>query len=97
MVNLGDKRRGESTPSTDVLDEAAAVIELIDSDSESITLVDVTPVNRTHNFHNFSLETPEFLDDLYLRIVDRNTPHSRGFYHPKTPQGANYRVLTPGR
>ncbi len=97
LVNLGDSRRGESTLSADMLDEAAAVAELIDPDSELVTLVDVTPVNRTRNFHNFSLETPEFFNDLYLRLVNQQTPHSRGLYNLQTPEGTSYWVLTPGR
>ena len=97
LVNLGDSRRGESTLSTDMLAEAASIAELIDPDSELVTLVDVTPVNRTRNFHNFSLETPEFFDDLYLRLTNEKTPHSRGLYHLKTPEDAGYWVLTPGR
>ena len=97
LVNLGDSRRGESTLSADMLEEAAAVVDLLDPDSELVTLVDVTPVNRTRNFHNFSLETPEFFDDLYLRLINEQTPHSRGLYHLQTPKGADYWVLTPGR
>jgi hypothetical protein len=80
-----------------MLDEAASIAELIDPDSELITLVDVTPVNRTRNFHNFSLETPEFFDDLYLRLTNEKTPFSRGLYRLQTPEGASYWVLTPGR
>ena len=97
LVNLGDTRRGESTLSLDMLDEAARVAELIDPDSDLITLVDVTPVNRTRNFHNFSLETPEFFDDLFLRLTNEQTPHARSLYRLQTPEGANYWVLTPGR
>ena len=73
LINRG-LRGGESTLSPDQLDEAARVAELIDPDDERLTLVDVTPVNRTRNFHNFSLETPEFFDDLYLRLTNRYTP-----------------------
>jgi esterase/lipase superfamily enzyme len=97
LVNLGDSRRGESTLSTDMLAEAASIAELIDPDSELVTLVDVTPVNRTRNFHNFSLETPEFFDDLYLRLTNEQTPSSRGLYPLQTQQGESYWVLTPGR
>jgi len=97
LVNLGESRRGESALSTDMLDEAASIAELIDPDSELVTLVDVTPVNRTRNFHNFSLETPEFFDDLFLRLTNEKTPHARSLYRLQTPQGANYWVLTPGR
>jgi len=97
LINFGDSRRGESTLSTDMLDEAASIVDLIDPDSELVTLVDVTPVNRTRNFHNFSLETPEFFDDLFLRLTNEQTPYSRALYSLQTPEGANYWVLTPGR
>jgi len=97
LVNLGEKRRGESTLSTDMLDEAASIIELVDPDSELVTLVDVTPVNRTRNFHNFSLETPEFFDDLFMRLTNEKTPLTRSLYRLQTSEGSHYWVLTPGR
>jgi tetratricopeptide (TPR) repeat protein len=80
-----------------MLEEAVKVMDLIDPDSELITLVDVTPVNRTRNFHNFSLETPEFFDDLFLRLTNDNTPRSRLLYQFQTPDGAVYWILTRGR
>jgi esterase/lipase superfamily enzyme len=92
-----DPRRGESTLSPDMLDEAERITRLIDPDSNLVTLVDVTPVNRTRNFHNFSLETPEFFDDLFLRLTNKQTPHSRRIYGLQTPEGKTYWVLTPGR
>lgn len=91
------RRRGESTLTPDQLDEAIRVAELIEPDSELVTLVDVTPVNRTRNFHNYSLETPEFFDDLYLRLTNEITPRSRLIYPIRTPDGAVYWVLTRGR
>jgi len=92
-----DARRGESTLSPDMLDEANSVSALIEPGEDLIDLVDVTPVNRTRNFHNFSLETPEFFDDLYLRLTNDKTPDSRLIYRFQTDDGANYWVLTPGR
>ncbi len=92
-----DTRRGESTLSRRMLEEAAKVSKLVEQDSDLVTLVDVTPVNRTRNFHNFSLETPEFFDDLYLRLINEKTPHSRKLYRLQTPEGTNYWVLTSGR
>ena len=89
--------RGESTLTPNQLEEAIRVSELIDPDSQLVTLVDVTPVNRTRNFHNFSLETPEFFDDLYLRLTNENTPSSRLRYQVKTSDGTVYWVLTRGR
>jgi hypothetical protein len=62
-----------------------------------VTLVDVTPVNRTRNFHNFSLETPQFYDELYLRLVNEEMPHSRPMYKVDTLSGRAYWILTQGR
>jgi esterase/lipase superfamily enzyme len=96
IINRG-RRRGESTLSTDQLDEAVRFAELVEPDSDLVTLVDVTPVNRTRNFHNFSLETPEFFDDLYLRLSNQRTPRSRLIYQVRTQEGEVYWILTRGR
>ena len=90
-------RRGESTLSPDQLDEAVRIAELIEPGDNRMDLVDVTPVNRTRNFHSFSLETPEFFDDLYLRLVNYEMPDSRLLYQIKTEDGEVYWVLTRGR
>ncbi len=95
-----ERRLGESTVdpgNPDQFDEAARAFELAQDDPEHVTLVDVTPVNRTRNFHNFSLETPEFYDDLFLRLTNEETPRSRLQYRVETPAGAKYWVLTRGR
>jgi esterase/lipase superfamily enzyme len=96
IVNRG-RRAGESTLSPDQLDEAIALSGLVEASDGHILLVDVTPVNRTRNFHNFSLETPEFFDDLYLRITNDRMPQSRSLYQKRTADGAYYWVLTRGR
>ena len=54
-------------------------------------------LNRTRNFHNFSLETPEFFDDLFLRFTDTDLPQTRELYFLETEKGARYVVLTRGR
>ena len=99
VLNRG-RRSGEATlnpRNPDQFEEAARVLELVEPNSELVTLVDVTPVNRTRNFHNFSLETPEFFDDLFLRLTNTNTPTNRLIYQVRTPDGAVYSVLTRGR
>jgi len=96
LINRG-ARGGESTLKTDQLEEAIRVADIMDPGDDSITLVDVTPVNRTRNFHNFSLETPEFFDDLFLRLVNTTTPRNRLVYQIQTPDGTVYSVLTRGR
>jgi len=99
VLNRG-RRLGESTFDTanpDQSEEAAKAFELVEPGRDLVTLVDVTPVNRTRNFHNFSLETPEFFDDLYLRLTNTETPRTRLQYRVLTPTGAEYWVLTRGR
>ncbi len=99
VLNLG-RRLGESTvdPSNpDQAEEANSLLQLIEPDKELINLVDVTPINRTRNFHNFSLETPEFFDDLYLRLINADTPRSRLQYPLRLPDNRVYWVLTRGR
>lgn len=99
VINRG-RRLGESTvdPSNpDQWDEALAAFEMLTPGDDRVTLIDITPVNRTRNFHNFSLETPEFFDDLYLRIINDETPRSRLQYRVKTANGVEYWVLTKGR
>jgi esterase/lipase superfamily enzyme len=95
-----ERRLGESTVDTrnpDQYEEAALALELVEPNSDLVTLVDVTPVNRTRNFHNFSLETPEFFDDLFLRLSNDEMPRSRLQYRVRTPRGVEYWVLTRGR
>ena len=92
-----EHRLGESTVGPDQLEEAERIAELMEPGSDRIDLVDVTPVNRTRNFHNFSLETPEFFDDLYLRLSNRPIPRSRLLYPVRAPEGQVYWVLTRGR
>ena len=99
VINRG-RRLGEGTlnpRNPDQSEEAARILELVEPNNELVTLVDVTPVNRTRNFHNFSLETPEFFDDLFLRLTNTNTPSNRLVYQIRTPDGAVYSVLTRGR
>lgn len=94
------RRLGESTvdpANPDQFEEAAEALELVEPEGQRVALVDVTPINRTRNFHNFSLETPEFFDDLYLRLMNDRTPQSRLLYSLRTPGGQTYWVLTRGR
>ena len=95
-----ERRLGQSTvdlSNPDQSEEAAKAFELVVPESDLVTLVDVTPVNRTRNFHNFSLETPEFFDDLYLRLTNPQAPRTRLQYRVVSKSGAEYWVLTRGR
>jgi esterase/lipase superfamily enzyme len=95
-----DRRLGQSTvnPSNpDQSDEAIKAYSLVEPNSDRIIVVDVTPINRTRNFHNFSLETPEFFDDLFLRITNVDIPQSRLRYAVRATDGTEYWVLTRSR
>jgi esterase/lipase superfamily enzyme len=96
LVNR-EARLGESTLGPDQFEEAARVADLMHPGDRVISLVDVTPVNRTRNFHNFSLETPEYFDDLFLRLSNETPTRSRLLYRIETPDGRVYSVLTRGR
>ena len=96
LINRG-ARVGESSLSPDMMDETEMVADMIRTDGDIVTLIDVTPINRTRNFHNFSLETPEFFDDLFLRLTSAQSPTNRRIYAVRTPEGETYWVLTRGR
>ena len=99
LINRG-LRLGESTlnpGNPGQVQQTERISELLKAGDDSLVLVDVTPVNRTRNFHNFSLETPEFFDDLFLRFTGNEIPKSRELYFLETPQGVRYFVLTRGR
>ena len=92
----GGRRLGESSLNPRQIPGTLPVVDYFPAPGE-VTVVDVTPVNRTRNFHNFSLETPEFYDDIFLRLANPQTPRSRLRYPVQTPNGTIYWVLTRGR
>ncbi|MDG2411408.1 MAG: alpha/beta fold hydrolase [Halioglobus sp.] len=99
LLNRG-QRLGESTlnpGNPGQLRQSENIAGLLAAGDDGLVMVDVTPVNRTRNFHNFSLETPEFFDDLFLRLTDDALPKTRELYSLQTPEGARYFVLTRGR
>jgi len=99
LLNRG-QRLGESTlnpGNPGQLRQSENIAGLLAAGDDGLVMVDVTPVNRTRNFHNFSLETPEFFDDLFLRLTDDALPKTRELYSLQTPEGVRYFVLTRGR
>ena len=94
------RRLGESSLSkedAELLDTVETAFELVEPGSDRVSLVDVTPINRTRNFHNFSLEVSEYFDDIFLRLTNPETPENRLRYQFRTPDGKAYWVLTRGR
>ena len=88
---------GLSQTDAQTAEEIEELLALADPDSERLTLIDVTPVNRTRNFHNFSLEVPEYFDDVFLRLTNPDIPRNRLRYQFRTARGKLYSVLTRGR
>ncbi len=84
-------------PGDEPIAEVEVVLDLMEPGDRRLELVDVTPVNRTRNFHNFSLEVPEFFDDIFLRLSNAEIPLNRLRYELLTPEGKAYSVLTRGR
>lgn len=95
LLNRGRRLGQTSMRPTDI----NRSLRVVDHDPEKgeVVVVDVTAVNRTRNFHNFSLETPEFYDDVYLRLSNREMPRTRLTYPVEAPSGTIYWVLTRGR
>jgi hypothetical protein len=81
----------------DQLTEAAKIAALLDPGSDRLALIDVAAVNRTRTFHDFSLETPEFFDDHFVRLLNGEMPQTCELYHIKPPDGISYYLLTRGR
>ena len=94
-ARLGESSLDPTNPSQ--IEEAERFARLLEPGEDRLALIDVTAVNRTRNFHNFSLETPEFYDDLFLRLTTEGFPKSRELYDVEMPDGRRYFVLTEGR
>lgn len=93
----GEARAGESTLEPDQLPEAVRLAQLVEPNDDLVTVVDVTPVNRTRNFHNFYVESPEFFDDLYMRLAASDASVNRRIHPVVAPDKSTYWVLTRGR
>jgi esterase/lipase superfamily enzyme len=61
--------------------------------SAEIEVVDVTPINRHRNLHHFLTDDPQFLDELYLRLLRPTDPVSRRLYAVRTTAGVSSWIL----
>ncbi len=60
---------------------------------DSISIVDVTPINKAGAGHLYYIQTPEFYDDFYLRLFEDSTPHNRHLYLVNVKEGVDYWVM----
>jgi esterase/lipase superfamily enzyme len=79
----------------DQLDEASAMLYLKSLQPEKYSVVDVTPINTASYKHGYYLEAPEFYDDFYLRIFDKEPHMNRNLYLVKYKGKVDLWVLQP--
>jgi esterase/lipase superfamily enzyme len=60
---------------------------------DEIEVVDVTPVNRNRNRHNFLTDDPLFLDELYVRLLRPGDPTNRRLYPVRAQEGMSFWIL----
>lgn len=64
---------------------------------DKIALVDVTPINRASFRHGYYLESPEFFDDLYMRVIGKQANINRRLYLMQVKDKVDCWVLVGGR
>jgi esterase/lipase superfamily enzyme len=75
------------------LNEAKGLLYLKSMDPDKVTVIDVTPINEASFKHGYYLESPEFFDDFYQRIFDKQPNVNRRLYLLKTNNNTDYWVL----
>lgn len=75
------------------IDAAADLLEIHEPGASSPKLVDATPVNRTRNLHHFFTDSPEFFDDLYLRLLRPLDHDGRNLYDIRRSDRSSYWIL----
>lgn len=74
-------------------DEAKQLLYLKSLLPDKVALIDVTPINKASYKHGYYLEAPEFFDDFYLRIFEKQPHINRRLYLLKTKDNTDYWVL----
>lgn len=95
MITQGD-RLGRQRPrikDPHQLEEMKDLIYLKSMDPDRITIIDVTPINHSSFKHGYYLESPEFFDDFYQRVFDKQPNVNRRLYLLKVKDGTDYWLL----
>lgn len=94
----GEQRLGRQRLETpEQLDEAKDILYLKSLDPEKLTLIDVTPINKSSASHGYYLEDTEFFDDVYTRFFDKEPNTNRRLYLLKYTDNVDYWVLQGGK
>ena len=75
------------------LEETKDLLYLKSMDPDKFTIIDVTPINQASYKHGYYLESPEFFDDCYMRIFDKEPNVNRRLYLLKAKDNTDYWVL----
>lgn len=78
------------------MEEGKDMLYLKSLSPDKITLIDVTPINKASYGHGYYLESPEFYDDFYMRILDKEPNVNRRLYLLKYKENTDYWVLQGG-
>ena len=93
----GKQRLGrQKSKEDDQAEEAKDMLYLKSLSPDKITLIDVTPINKASYGHGYYLESPEFYDDFYMRILDKEPNVNRRLYLLKYKDKTDYWVLQGG-
>ena len=74
-------------------EEAKDLLYLKSLDPDKITLIDVTPINKSSYSHGYYLEDAEFFDDVYTRFFDKEPNVSRRLYLLQYKDDTDYWVM----
>ena len=96
LINNEERLGRQRGKEPDQMDEARDILYLKSLDPDKITLVDVTPINKASYGHGYYLESPEFYDDFYMRILDKEPNVNRRLYLLKFKGNTDYWVLQGG-
>ncbi len=78
------------------LEELKDLLYLKSLDPDKISLVDVTPINNASYKHGYYLESPEFYNDFYMRLLDEGPQANRCLYLLKVKDNTDYWILRRG-
>ena len=93
LINQEHKLGRQKVSENDQLDETKDILYLKSLAPDRITLIDVTPINRSSYKHGYYLESPEFYNDFYLRIFDKKPNVNRCLYLVKFKKDTDYWIM----
>ncbi len=93
LINMDQRLGRQNIREQEQTEEAKELLYLKSLDPEKITLIDVTPINKSSYSHGYYLEDPEFFDDVYTRFFDKNSNVSRRLYLLKYKDNVDYWVM----